>query len=620
MAKSKKAGGEPIASVAKVEKVTLDTTIAEDTLAAPRPSRKRAGEFFDFDGGDEDVHSNIPTKGTETKTAKSKKKPKIVPSSIDATRPNKLESHPVETPETHAGGDIVEVEPRRTSKRHKSKEKNDETAEPIPLKPLKPADKSSKHKKSKIDDLDTSVEEKEIVLELTMKIKEPGVSDSKAEDDTLSKIEKKSSKSKSKSKGLGKDHPTADNKNLEETGEDAATRKQKPTETSKDHSKSMKENSKETGDGGPKPHSKSKALQNDHDKVTAKNLEETGDDAVRAKPKSKEPGEKEPKAKTKKPKKAPEKDKDEATENIQVPHEQLQVTAPSDKIEPKTLKARDDTVTSTATKSKKSKKGKDASGTKGGSKTAVADSNDVHAEKVKEAAEPETSNPKKRKKSITASKDANQVLDHPAEEISAKKKRKKAEHSGLGAAGNILGGVLSAGLATAAQGVNAVKDYAAEVANGKAKSIMDDTTQVAEAVVESDDNVESLLKKSSKGDGKSKKRVRGVDMNVGDDSEKAAATQSSVGLGDDAAVDEDDGEEAEEEEEEHEQTLALLNCFDSGDEDQFSGEEIFKQGQGVPKIPKKSVKKLKAAKDGSEEPGVVFVGYGSLSLNPYFAD
>lgn len=612
MAKSKKAGGEPIASVAKVEKVSLDTTIAEDTLAAPRASRKRAGEFFDFDGGDEDVHSNIPTTGTETKTAKSKKKPKIVPSSSDATRPSKLESHPVETPERHAGGGMVEIEPRRTSKRDKSKGKNDEKASPIPLEPLKPAEKSSKHKKSKIDDLDTSVEEKEIVLELTVKIKEPGVSDSKAEDDTLSKFGKKSSKSKSKSKGLGKDDPTADINDLEEIGEDAAKRKQKPTKTSKDQSKPMKENSKETGDGGSKPHPESKALENDHDKVTAKNLKETGDDAVRAKPKSKEPIEKEPKAKTKKSKKAPEKDKDEATETIQVPQEQLQVTAPSGETEPKTLKARNDTVSPTATKSKKSKKGKDASETKGGSKTALADSSDVYAAKVKEAGEPETSNPKKRKKSIAASKDANQVLDHPAEEISAKKKRKKAEHSGLGAAGTIIGGVLSAGLATAAQGVNAVKDYAAEVANGTAKSIMDDTTQVAEAVVESNDNLEYLLKKSSKGDGKSKKGVRGVDKNVEDDSEKTAATEPSVGLEDDAAVDEDDGEEAEEEEEEHEKTLALLHSFDSGDEDQFSGEEMFKQGQDVPKIPKKSAKKLKAAKKESEEPGVVFVGYGSL--------
>lgn len=115
MAKSKKAGGEPIASVAKVEKVALDTTIAEDILAAPRPSRKRAGEFFDFDGEDEDVNSNIPTKRTKTKAAKSRKKPKIVPSFVDATRLSTLESHPVEAPEAHAGEGMVEVELARAT-------------------------------------------------------------------------------------------------------------------------------------------------------------------------------------------------------------------------------------------------------------------------------------------------------------------------------------------------------------------------------------------------------------------------------------------------------------------------------------------------------------------------
>lgn len=277
----------------------------------------------------------------------------------------------------------------------------------------------------------------------------------------------------------------------------------------------------------------------------------------------------------------------------------------------KSKKAGGEPESSTVPKSKKSKKGKITSETAGGSKTALADSSDVDAEMVKETAEPETSNPKKRKKLGGTSKDATDIVDHLAGEISAKKKRKKAEHSALGTAGNI-GGVFSAGLATAAHGVNAVKDYAAEIANGTG-SIMEDATQVAEAVVESDDNVDSLRKTPSKGDGKSKKRVRGADTNVEDNSKKAAATQPSVDL-------EDDGEEAEEEEEEHDQTLDLLNGLDSGDEDQFSGEEIFKQGQSVPKIPKKSAKKLKAAKDESEEPGVVFVGYGSLFLNLYFAD
>lgn len=284
------------------------------------------------------------------------------------------------------------------------------------------------------------------------------------------------------------------------------------------------------------------------------------------------------------------------------------------------LEARDNTDSSTVKKSKKGRKEKDASEKKVGSKNTLEDSNDVGAEVVKKAAEPGTSNPKKRKKSAGASKDATEATDHPDEEISAKEKRKKAKHSALGTAGDIIGVTLSAGLTTAAQGVNAVKEYAAEVANGTGKSIMDDAVQVAEVVVESNDNVEGLVKKSSNGDSKSKKRVRGVDINVEDDSKKAAATHPSADLKDDAAVEGDDGEEVEIEEEEHDQTLALLKGFDSGDEDQFSGEEIFKQGQNVPKIPKKSAKKLKAAKEESEEPGVVFVGYVLLPPNLKFSN
>lgn len=269
------------------------------------------------------------------------------------------------------------------------------------------------------------------------------------------------------------------------------------------------------------------------------------------------------------------------------------------------LEARDNTDSSTIKKSKKGQKEKDTSEKKGGFKNTLADSSDVGAELVEKAGEPGTSNPKKRKNSVGASKDATEVNDHPDEVRSAKKKRKKAKHSALGTAGNIIGGTLSAALTTAAHGVNAVKDYAAEVANGTEKSIMDDAAQVAEVVVESNDDVEGLVKKSSNGDSKSKKRLRGVE----DGSKKAAATHPSADLKDDAAVEGHDGDEVEIQEEEHDQTLALLKGFDSGDEDQFSGEEIFKQGQSVPKIPKKSAKKLKAAKDESEEPGVVFVGY-----------
>lgn len=617
MAKSKKAVGEPIASVAKVEKVVLDTTIAEDTLAAPRPSRKRTGEFFDFDGEDEDGHPNIPTKGSETNAVKSKKKLKIVPSSSDATKLSKPESHPVEMSETNTGGVMVEVVSRRTSRRDKSKGNKDETVIPIHLEPLKPAEKSSKHKKSKKDGLDTTVEGKEIVPELAVKITVPGVSESGADVDKLSRIGKTSSKSKSKSKIPSKDDATADVKILEQSGGDADKREQMPTETSKEPTKSMKGKSKRTGDGASKTHSKSNVSEDDHEKVVAKNSKETGDDAVRAKKRSKEPGNKELKAKSVKSNKAPGNDKDEATETAQSLPEKLQVTEPSAESEPQAFEARDNTESSTVTKSKKGKKGNDASDKKGGSKNTLADNSDVDAKEVKEAAECETNNPKKRKKSVGASKDVTEVIDHPDEERTAKENRKKAKHSALGTAGNIIGGMLSAGLTTAAYGANAVKDFAAEVANGTGKSIMDDAAQIAEAVVESNDNVEGLVKKSSNSDSKSKKRVKGVDKNVEDHSKKAAATHPSAGLKDDAAVEGDDIEELEEGEEGKEQTLALLNGFDSGDEDQFSGEEIFKQGQSVPKIPQKSAKKLKAAKDESEEPGVVFVGYISLPLSKF---
>lgn len=277
--------------------------------------------------------------------------------------------------------------------------------------------------------------------------------------------------------------------------------------------------------------------------------------------------------------------------------------------------ARDDTGSSTVKKSKKGKKEKATSEKNGGSKNTKADSSDVGAEVVEKAAELVTRNPKKRKKSDGASEEATEVIDQPDEVRSAKEKRKKAKHSALGTAGNIIGGTLSAGLTTAAHGVNAVKDYEAEVAYGTEKSIKNDAAQVAKVVVESNDNVEGLVKKSlngdckskksSDGDSKSKKRVKGVE----EDSKKAAATHPSADLNDNAAVEGHDGEEVEIQEKEHDQTLALLKGFDSGDEDQFSGEEIFKEGQSVPNIPKNSAKKLKAAKDESEEPGVVFVGY-----------
>ncbi|KAL8989727.1 MAG: hypothetical protein Q9169_008296, partial [Polycauliona sp. 2 TL-2023] len=97
------------------------------------------------------------------------------------------------------------------------------------------------------------------------------------------------------------------------------------------------------------------------------------------------------------------------------------------------------------------------------------------------------------------------------------------------------------------------------------------------------------------------------------------AVKSDKGKGKEKAVEKDvaadasDLDESEEDSdfEEGDQTLALIKGFESQDEDDGpSMGEGFKEGQTVPDLPaKKEVEKqLKAIKEGSDAPGVVYVG------------
>ncbi len=202
---------------------------------------------------------------------------------------------------------------------------------------------------------------------------------------------------------------------------------------------------------------------------------------------------------------------------------------------------------------------------------------------------------------VSAGTDAAEVLDRSTENFSAKKKRKKPDSRALGAAGNTIGGMRSSGPAATAHGVSDAKEYAVEVANRAQNSIMGDVTQVAEAVVEANNIAEASEKKTSKSKPKGKKKVKGADT---EDPREAEAIDAAANGQDPAA-----GDKFDKGGEEDDQTLELLKVYDSGDEDQFSGEEIFRQGQDVPRIPPKSVKKLEAAKEELDGPGVVFVGY-----------
>lgn len=225
---------------------------------------------------------------------------------------------------------------------------------------------------------------------------------------------------------------------------------------------------------------------------------------------------------------------------------------------------------------------------------------------------------KKRKTPVSTNTDAlhAQVLDPLSEDASVKKKQKKSQPSALEAAGTRIGDILSSGLGTASQGLNAAKDYVADVASGAQKSILGDVTEVAEAVVEEKQKAEASAGKPTKAISKGKRKGKAKES----DKEVAEASNTAVNIDTSAQNEVEPAEgENEDEFEEDDQALDLLKGFDSGDDDDISGDEDFKQGQEVPKVPraKKPAKKLKAAKGEVDEPGVVYVGYVTYSLISY---
>ena len=224
---------------------------------------------------------------------------------------------------------------------------------------------------------------------------------------------------------------------------------------------------------------------------------------------------------------------------------------------------------------------------------------------------------KKRKTPVGINTDAlhAQVLDPLSEHASAKKKQKKSQPSALGAASSKVSDTLSSALGTTSQILDAAKNHATDVANGAQTSILGDVTEVAEAVVEEKGKAAASVGRKSKAipKDKGKGKAKEADQEVAEASSTAANLDTSTQNKAAPAEGED-----EEEFEEDDQAPDLLKGFHSGDDDDdISGDEGFEQGQEVPKVPraKKPAKKLKAAKDEVDGPGVVYVGY---VINSYF--
>ncbi|KAL8770290.1 MAG: hypothetical protein Q9209_003926 [Squamulea sp. 1 TL-2023] len=128
--KSKKTGNEvtPVAPKDIKGDVTTENELSPQDAAAPRSSRKRAGDFNDF----EDDEAVIGDTGKETGASPTqpKKKPKTTSATEKNPKPSKTDGHLIMTEKADPGGDMVETDPaeepttqRKTSRKTAGKSK-----------------------------------------------------------------------------------------------------------------------------------------------------------------------------------------------------------------------------------------------------------------------------------------------------------------------------------------------------------------------------------------------------------------------------------------------------------------------------------------------------------------
>ncbi|KAL8824091.1 MAG: hypothetical protein Q9170_008253, partial [Blastenia crenularia] len=569
--------------------ISGDVTTAneiDDTL--PRSTRKRAGDFNDFEN-DEAVVGGEGSKSAPTPT-QPKKKSKTTPKAdkktkarkedgattskaSKKTKPSKEDGHPVVTEKTHPGGDSVEAEPaadleaqKKTGRKTGAKDKGaKKDATPI-------AKKSTSTKKdSEVKGTEKAEEKKGAA--------KPKARASKAatkKDDIHEALEADSGKT-----------------DLVSAAEEQPSRAQAIETASAPHEPEVKENakakdkadkkSKEKKDAGSKAKSqKPKAA------AEAKPQDDTASTKATAPASSKDAkGKKGTAAKGTEP--APANGQD-------VSPDQAMDEAPFKKLV-KRERAKIPSVKASANAAEAERKAL------GAADAVKALGKDGEASKSKESKPAESSKAdeakgKKRKEGPDAG-------EAKVESAPSEKKQRKSRKSALDMASSAVGALVDSGIEVAAQGVNAVKDLASGLGN---KSIADDVTAVAEGVADEKAKKEKNAKK------RAGKKDRKANRAKGQDGADPVANDSGV----DELEDED-----EEDFEEGDQTLALIKGFESEGDDEPNDNEGFKEGMKVPQLPKSKelTKKLKDAKDeekdGEEESGVVYVGLTTTtSLNP----
>ena len=544
-----------------------DLNIEEATVASPRPSRKRAGDFFDFDNGADAESSSKPA---ESKNAKPKKATKTAPADKDE------ESHgtPAATAKSGRKGrgakkEIVEfpsetatksVENEKRPRRTKATKDDLAAEKPESSKKSKKATKElAPDKRSKADSTPKSAE---------------AATKTKAKKSTAKKgtVDQESS---TVVPGVAMDEGPLETLLESEKGH-VSESAEKPSATGSQAAKA--------GKNAKKSAKESKASKIELAKASAAETAVNGADLAK----------KGGKTAVERAKKAA-KTKTPATERAADVAESVKkvVKAGTDKAEQavKSMAPAAETPASVAEVIKKDAKIGAEKVKKGAkpkeTKTSKDDESIKFGETVEEKKQ-EASKSRKRKAPASADTETlkTDILDPLSEHASATKKQKKADTKSKS-----IGDTVGELLATATEGANAARASL----GGLATSIMGGASEAAEEGTAAKKSAKASAKKAK---GKGKAIAEDVTESLG----KIAANEGpeSTDLEDDSNDERDD------------HTTALLAGLES------DGEEVgpllgsgFQQGQKIPSLPhaETTTKKLEDVKSGANEgPGIVYVG------------
>jgi nucleolar protein 15 len=588
-----------------------DLNIEEATIASPRPSRKRAGDYFDFDGeGAEADDAEPSSKATETKVAPPKKKTKTVGADEAGKEGRKAKGAKADAPakpkketeEKKPKAAKADAAPKKEKAETKSKSKKstaaavtentmdaatavapDVTMDEGPFEKLVGSDKGKEPANTKA------------TKARAPKTKAPTIKEkaSEAADALTKEVKgaigetKKAAKNKApttKSAAGATDEITKGAKGAVEKTEKAVKGKAPTKDTAAEAADNVAKETKAAATKAAKAAKNRAPTTGTVAEVADKVTKETKGavekkKAMKAKaPKATETAAEVSDMVTKEAKAAAEKatkvakDNGPSTEKVAGAAESVKKSAKdtADKIT-KTAKAQAPT-TETATKA-----------SDGAKKQAKAGAEKVkRATKAKDDAKPEPPKSKKRKSSSgdaeTVKADILDPLSEHAEE-SAKKKQKTQKSKTIGGAVGDL-------IAHAAESATAARASF----GGFASSLLGVASDAVGTASETAQNGA----KNAKGKGKA------IASDVAESSTKAAAPKDT---------EDDDEEVSDEEPDDH--TAALLAGFESDGDNIHPSGPGFEKGQKLPELPhaKETIRKLKDVKEDSNEgTGVVYVG------------